>query len=123
LYKTSEPAVVQTKTLTASATQMAEFTDLGYLVDYEIQILYTQKAPSATKQYDGTKVTTKTCFGEPTKVNSLKAEEGSDGFLTISWQPPTTINAPKVCYYEVIVTETNFPSKYNRHFIGNFSGS
>ncbi len=81
---------------------------------YDIFISYNQKAPIKDKQYEGTKISTTTCFGAPDRVTNLKAEENSDGDLLISWQPPIKINAPRVCYYEVVVTETQTSSsKYD----------
>ena len=84
------------------------------MTDYEVTVFYTQSEAtfnhSSDKEYYGTKLTFKTCFGEPWNVLNLQVEEDSDGLLTINWDRPKHFSAPNVCYYEVTVTETAFPS-------------
>lgn len=92
-------------------TQQAIFENLNYLVDYQIKILYNQKSPDSNKQYDAKTHDFTTCYGEPTKVKNLNTNMGNNGRLEIKWDRPDTVNAPNVCYYEVIIADSNSNEK------------
>lgn len=110
LTKTSAPTIpIETKTILATDLQTPTFSNLDYLVEYEVQMFYTQKSPNSNKNLGFTKVLT-TCFGQPSNVRNVEAIPGSDGVLVISWEKPAVLNAPDICYYEVVVTEKDEPS-------------
>ena len=90
------------------------------MVEYEVKIFYAQKSPDNTKQYEGYRTTLITCFGEPTSVRNLKAQIDIDGVLFITWDKPEVMNAPNICYYEVLVTEKDNPSKLVCYFFKVF---
>lgn len=74
------------------------FYKLNFLTNYTIRVTYDDEKTFLKSLSENT-----VAYGAPSEVLDLKAELKSNNTLLITWQAPLTLNAPKVCYYQIDV--------------------
>lgn len=101
IYTANTPKPLIKKELSASG--LIVFESLQYTTEYTVETSYKQKSPNEIINQGTFKKTT--CYGEPSTVKDLEVSEQTDKSLLVSWKKPLVINAPKVCFYEVVVKD------------------
>lgn len=72
----------------------------------QLTVGYSQRSPNGAEHFTDHKNAT-ICFLEPSAIRNLRASQLNDSSLLFEWDEPMALNAPFVCYYEIIGTNLN----------------
>ena len=82
---------------------MVQFENLPPLVKYVFTIGYSQVvSPNSTLNVStSVSKTLNSCYGPPDKPRNVQKSLQYNGDITVTWDEPAVVRAPKLCYYKV----------------------